>query len=656
MDDDDAISEFGDDAAGDRDAEFATRWIDATGFTFDDGPVHGELIEGGALGGEGFDVARFTDGQFVVIATMGSFLLELRETPDGDWTWSEIIRAWGRYVLDVSVATDSQDHIHIAYCDSNFDIRYATNAGGDWADETVLIVALDSFVCPRTAITIDSKSHARVLVGAYHGPIYLEQTDAGWTAAEFDPRFDLGYTVAIAVDAEDHVHVAYDGDSYPPQYANNAGGIWQFQDIDDAGYLGGAMALDAAGVVHVTYTRSDGVRYYANNTNGAFQREVVDNTSRSGCAITFDPRGDVAIAYVGDSNLRYARRTGPAWEIEVLPGTTAASSGEFRLAFDGDGAPIVFHDPNGEQLDKIARDESEWISTTLPFAGAIYLESGSIAIDEAGTARLVYELDGKIGIAASSDSGLKKRAMNVGSCRSGFDAASSSDGSLSVICSDINKLVAWEIRDDMAMRTTLATGEKHYSPSIDRDDAGHSHVCGFDPDTRELKYWTNSSGEWTSEALPPGKMYEHSAPCIVLRAKSGVVNILYRTEEKVTHVFGERGSWLTQALSEIPDAGDSYNGTGFRWLGLAPTRDGVTYATVTRVDWRTTPHQLTRVYYQTYFFERENNAWRRKNTWFDVPGVRLGSDSFSTLVGGFDFVNRVKSRIYAPNFGKSSKM
>ena len=124
----------------------------------------------------------------------------------GAWTL-ETVDAAGNTGWFGALAIDGADALHVAYYESTAqDLKYATNASGEWVNETV---------------------------------------DTSITAA------GLG----IAVDADGAAHIAYFENGWGGvgdlRYASNASGAWVVGDIDTVTGYGADIAIDDEGAIHI---------------------------------------------------------------------------------------------------------------------------------------------------------------------------------------------------------------------------------------------------------------------------------------------------------------------------------------------------------------------------------------------------------------------
>jgi hypothetical protein len=126
------------------------------------------------------------------------------------WEISPIDSSSGSYS---SIAIDSNNKVHVAYEARHYDgingdLKYATNATGQWVTTTV-----DSSggVGISASVAIDSNGRVHI---SYYDRLSLDLKHAtnatgSWVTTTVDSLGDVGATTSIAVDSRDKVHIIY---------------------------------------------------------------------------------------------------------------------------------------------------------------------------------------------------------------------------------------------------------------------------------------------------------------------------------------------------------------------------------------------------------------------------------------------------------------
>jgi outer membrane protein assembly factor BamB len=320
----------------------------------------------------------------------------------GLWWTKETIDAPGGDYL--SLALDTAGHAHIAYRDEGQSIlKFASNASGGWVTEQVdagedvgryCSLVLDQDGVPQISY-YDATNAA--LKRAF-------QSDRGWNSQVVDSGGNI-VQCRVAVDAEDHVHVAYaDRSDVAVRYANNVTGSWVIETVDATGanypYTYPMVAVDDAGHAHLAYVRQpEGDVIYATNATGQWEFETVAEGAGVGMSdiggIALEGDGAAHISYntaidnypqPPTSIMNYATNSSGSWVSETVDTWTQATSADTGLALDQNGQPrLAYYRPDG--LIYASRDAGEWSFETVDDIG---LDGVSLALDVEGHAHIAY--------------------------------------------------------------------------------------------------------------------------------------------------------------------------------------------------------------------------------------------------------------------------
>jgi hypothetical protein len=149
-------------------------------------------------------------------------------------------------------------------------LRYATNAGGSWAlqtvDETELVGAFPD-------IAVDGQGVVHIsYYDLYNGDLKYASGAAGsWTLANVDAAGNVGQYTSLALDSVGAVHIAYYGWTTDTsrsflRYANNESGAWVTETVNSGGSVGryASLALDSQRNPHIGYyDEANGTLRYA---------------------------------------------------------------------------------------------------------------------------------------------------------------------------------------------------------------------------------------------------------------------------------------------------------------------------------------------------------------------------------------------------------
>jgi hypothetical protein len=285
--------------------------------------------------------------------------------------------SWTTYVIDgeddvgqcTSIAVDKADKIHISYFDYTYGgLKYATNSGGSWTTETVDACTATSMAGWDGSIAVDSNYKIHIsYVGRINYTNYVLKyaTNAGgsWATQTIENITHMGGFTSIAVDSNDNIHISYIGvyyyDMYSPyislKYATNMEGSWSTYAVDSTGdaAFDNSIAVDSNNHIHISYhdnTNSD--LKYATNAGGSWATYIVDSKGTGDySSIAVDSTGTVHISYFDGTSddLKYATNAGSHWSSYVVD-STGVVGGYTSIACDSNGTVhISYYDfTNGD--------------------------------------------------------------------------------------------------------------------------------------------------------------------------------------------------------------------------------------------------------------------------------------------------------------------
>jgi hypothetical protein len=393
-----------------------------------------------ALDGAGFP-------HIIYLAHPGGQSYALRYAcPDGTgWHVETLVTSYDG--LESDLAVDSLDQPHVAYCDdSDAELIYMASDGTSWYSETV---ATDWSADPSLALDTTGRPH---IVFWSSGLNYAVRDGGTWNSESLGIP---GYWATLAVDGNDHAHVAFPYSAYL-HYVHNDGPSWQEEIVDQAAhaepysslafdgqgtpyvsffihvqaspqywqlkvahYDGTAwqsevvttgregaensLALDANGYPHISYASCD----YTHNEcdlgytcfdGTAWQSLIVDAAGDVGGhnALAVDAAGHPHIAYsdATQGTVKYAWYDGTAWHIEAVDGTGAGHSADTSLAVDGAGRPhIAYYDHNSGSLKYAYHDGSAWQIQMIDDSAYYVGLYNAIALDGTGSPHIAYCAD-----------------------------------------------------------------------------------------------------------------------------------------------------------------------------------------------------------------------------------------------------------------------
>ncbi|HTY47860.1 MAG TPA: fibronectin type III domain-containing protein [Methanomassiliicoccales archaeon] len=235
--------------------------------------------------------------------------------------------SWYRSVADAtngvgglnSIAVDNAGNIHVAYMGDSQDLLYAEHTSTGWT--TAVADPFHYLNGWTTSIAVDSAGKAFISYydGNAHTLKYATNVGGSWSNQTVT---DAGaMESSILVDANGHVNIAFvDQSSHQLRYSNNTVGTWSTTSIDSTNFVTGGVSMveDAKGKLHALYFTSSEARI-ATNENGTWQSAAIDSSlvgfSNYGASLAIDSGGHLHALYSipTDRFLRYNTNATGSW-------------------------------------------------------------------------------------------------------------------------------------------------------------------------------------------------------------------------------------------------------------------------------------------------------------------------------------------------------
>jgi hypothetical protein len=312
----------------------------------------------------------------------------------------------GKYT---SLEVDANDKVHISYVDdTKHKLKYATNASGDW--ETPSVVDTVNALIGATSIGVFTNGTVNMSYFSEEEHLKFASNDpAPWTIETADSSTTVGRYSALALDKDGYAHIAYwDENNGDLLYTTNASGDWISTIIDDSGYAGKypSIALDTAGKVHIAYlyeyfghipsVTALNLRY-ATNASGSWQWETVDDVGFVGeySAIILDASNTVHMSYfdLTRGELKYAHGTAGAWSTEAIDSDGYVGMHTSMALDSQDNVHISYHGWSTDYTTSFLRYTNNtsgyWAHETVNSGGKVGKYT-SIAIDSNDKVHISY--------------------------------------------------------------------------------------------------------------------------------------------------------------------------------------------------------------------------------------------------------------------------
>ena len=308
---------------------FFTEWYE--GFAFGDGEWNlvdlSDTIDGLDLHLDYISYAVDGGGNIHFVAQTYLDKIVYGTDAGGEWTTVTVDNigmtggGWS-YVPKPKILVDDQGSAHLCYhnMDDGHELRYATNAQGNWTSWSIGN-ALNS--SSNYEIELDASGVPHIIYWNYDTLQLLHVTQDGdeWTVEPVTTADSDSYARLFALDVSEdgRAHVLYGLSVSPPHEIYSWTGMycaveseagWEETLIEGKwsesyGYADASGQLDSNGVLHVCYSDSyDSDLIYANNMTGTFEKQRVDSVDHVGLtnALTVDSDDNVHIAYLNETS------------------------------------------------------------------------------------------------------------------------------------------------------------------------------------------------------------------------------------------------------------------------------------------------------------------------------------------------------------------
>ena len=251
--------------------------------------------------------------------------------------------SWTNYPIDTTAAIvgrytsldiDSNDNVHISYGDLNaWNLKYATNVAGSWSRSIIDNGGSDGQAGLYSSLEIDSNDLIHVSYWARNMDLkYAAKSASGgtWSDEVVDWGTITGEWTSIALDSNQKPFIAFVDETYDRlEIASRSSGSWTASTVDSGSSgeidYGSSIAIDSNDAKHIVYYDDDnGDLKYAdfNTLTNLWQYTALDSTGDVGKypSIGIDSQDNLHVAYYdnGNQKLKYAHHNGTSWEISTL--------------------------------------------------------------------------------------------------------------------------------------------------------------------------------------------------------------------------------------------------------------------------------------------------------------------------------------------------
>jgi hypothetical protein len=321
------------------------------------------------------------------------------EKVSGVWSTPVVIDITGITGQGTSIGVDNNGKSYISYQESvNSQLRFASNANGNWANEQITGPGL---VSPFTALAMNNVS-GKVMV------IYYDQTQqilksiegsaGAWsTPVNVDAVIGAPYS-SVTMDSNLGMHIAYyDKANATLKYAKYAAGAWTTFKVDSSVYSNGVCSidLDAYNKVHVAYMSASSRLMYVTSSMSNWSLTPLETVNDVGGqnVVAIDNAGNTHIVYTdmtdaNNTKLMYVTNANGGWQDQLISDHAVSPS----LALSKSGKVYVsFFNNSVNQLNYATNANGNWIINNID--SGQFSSVSSIVVGENGTLDIAYRGD-----------------------------------------------------------------------------------------------------------------------------------------------------------------------------------------------------------------------------------------------------------------------
>lgn len=295
------------------------------------------LDSGGAMAAMGF--ARGANGvQHAAYYDTATRTYYYATDASGGWVRQQLLTNDTNYVEKVQLALDPQGRAHVSFTRGQApELWYATNASGAWTVERVF-----GSVWGSHRIAVDVASNAHIVFGHFRNgsyPHHASKLDGHWRIGRLHDKNMDDETPALVAGQDGALHASWTAGG-KVMHGWFRGAAWEVEEVTASTGAsvrwgrGTAIALDASNHVHIAFTYGETAIRYATNASGAWVVTTAANATvynpdptrytdiflegGAGVSLALDQQGRAHVAWVAlprgyGSFLNYATNTSGTW-------------------------------------------------------------------------------------------------------------------------------------------------------------------------------------------------------------------------------------------------------------------------------------------------------------------------------------------------------
>ena len=414
------------------------------------------------------------------------------------------------------------------------------------------------------SVALDSDDHPHV---AYGGDFlyYASFDGAEWEIQTVDDSWEeVGSHASLVLDRYDRPHISYyNGTNGDLRYAHYDGEAWLIETVDDLGDVGkgSSVAVDQIGRPHISYTDAANAHLkYAWWDGSLWQVLAVDcgGSVREHTSLALDRVGRPHISYADSEGgrLKHAWYDGGAWQSEMVDDGGVSHS---SLSLDVEDRPHVSY-VSGSELRYAHHDGAAWQTETVDRDQWGWMGEPSLVLGEGGEPHISYTYTYKVlqalRYAYRDDEGWQKQTVQQGVCLDPSLALDSSDRPYISHHSGLGGVLKLAYRDGVIWQIktvdTNATAGRYSSLVL--GDSGRPHVSyQADRSGYHVKYAYHDGVAWQTETVDnEGSWYTSLA---VDAAGRPHISYYDFTNDDLKYAYHDGITWVVETVDNDGDVG-----------------------------------------------------------------------------------------------------
>jgi hypothetical protein len=439
------------------------------------------------------------------------------------------------------------------------DLLAYTESGGNFSEQ---LAAFGVYANPSATLGPDGAQHVAFYDWINKNLRYATNAGGEWTDVLVDGTGDVGHYSGIALDAGGAVHIAYTvqtaGVPSGVRHATNASGAWQTDEIADGSQIGDypQIAIDANGLRYVTYNDDGNVQVCLANWNGAaWSNFALPYSTPDGraSAVAVGSDGTLNVLYHQVSGgMVYATGTYSSLDYNLINSVDNVAD-TLAMALDGNGVAHITYAIGTNEVGYGNNSGGTWSLQTIGAGYPVFIAANSVNDVAISLARIgVARKQGATWTETYFDYGFTAAApamRNDAQARQHFVYLENETATLRHATDATG---GWTFE---SIATPIGTGMLDSGLVVDA--SGGLHVSFYNGANQNLNYATNAGGTWATSVIDGGPTVGQASA--MARDAAGVLHVSYSDDGNgaLKYATNAGGAWQTTMVDSSGAIGAS---------------------------------------------------------------------------------------------------